>query len=211
MGVVLLTGKPHHRKDMMPGYKLEPGMPTTLPVKDGVRFKGVTGFRAYAIGDDGTIWSCITRGGRRKLGNVWYPMVPNKDHNGYTYVFLFLDGVRYQKYMYRMVLEEFVGPCPPGMQACHDPDRNRANSRLSNLRWGTYSDNAQDAIRHGTRSNRQIRKKLTPESARKIRELIAAGKSSYQVAKEVGVSQATAWGIGSGKLWNKDKATVQQS
>jgi hypothetical protein len=47
-----------------------------------------------------------------------------------------------------LVLETYRGPRPSGLIACHRDDV-RANNRLSNLYWGTYSDNGKDAIRNG--------------------------------------------------------------
>lgn len=47
-----------------------------------------------------------------------------------------------------LVLEAFVGPCPPGMGCLHDNDIQTDN-RLDNLRWGTQSENVQDCIRNG--------------------------------------------------------------
>ena len=49
-----------------------------------------------------------------------------------------------------LVLEAFVGPCPPNHECCHDDDVPDHNV-LSNLRWGTRSDNLHDAIRNGRR------------------------------------------------------------
>lgn len=48
-----------------------------------------------------------------------------------------------------LVLETFVGPCPPGKEGCHwngDPWDNA----LTNLRWDTRSANRYDSVRHGT-------------------------------------------------------------
>lgn len=47
-----------------------------------------------------------------------------------------------------LVLEEFVGPRPPGCIALHWDD-DPTNNRATNLRWGTYSDNSRDAVRNG--------------------------------------------------------------
>lgn len=52
--------------------------------------------------------------------------------------------------MQRLVLEAFVGPCPPGCEARHFPDRNPQNNRLDNLQWGTKKENAADKTVHGT-------------------------------------------------------------
>lgn len=51
--------------------------------------------------------------------------------------------------VHRLVLEAFAGPCPSGMEALHG-DGDPSNNRIQNLRWGTRSENIQDAIRHGT-------------------------------------------------------------
>ena len=46
-----------------------------------------------------------------------------------------------------MVLEAFVGARPEGMLARHLDD-DPYNNRVSNLMWGTYSENAYDAVRN---------------------------------------------------------------
>lgn len=43
----------------------------------------------------------------------------------------------------------FVGPCPDGMEVCHN-DGNPENNRVENLRYGTRSDNMRDKRKHGT-------------------------------------------------------------
>ena len=50
--------------------------------------------------------------------------------------------------VHRLVLEAFVGPCPDGMECCHN-DGDATNNHLSNLRWDTPSNNAYDRVRHG--------------------------------------------------------------
>jgi hypothetical protein len=51
--------------------------------------------------------------------------------------------------VHRLVLETFVGACPPGMEACHWDD-NASNNRLENLRWDTSLANKQDMERNGS-------------------------------------------------------------
>lgn len=46
------------------------------------------------------------------------------------------------------VLEAFVGPRPAGHDGLHGDD-DRANNRVSNLRWGTKSENSYDAVKNG--------------------------------------------------------------
>jgi hypothetical protein len=66
---------------------------------------------------------------------------------GYLYV-----NIRGSKAVHRLVLEAFVGPCPEGME-CRHLDGTRTNNHLSNLRWGTSSENNQDILDHGTNHN----------------------------------------------------------
>lgn len=67
---------------------------------------------------------------------------------GYRTVMLYKDNKGSQRHVHRLVLESFVGPCPPGSVACHWDD-DRLNNTLSNLRWGSRSDNAYDKVRNG--------------------------------------------------------------
>lgn len=69
--------------------------------------------------------------------------------NGYRTVGLHMSGSETRRTVHRMVLESFVGKRPAGMQACHY-DGDRANNKLSNLRWDTIEGNVRDKFRHGT-------------------------------------------------------------
>lgn len=51
-----------------------------------------------------------------------------------------------------LVLEAFVGLRPDGMHGCHN-DGDPTNNALSNLRWGTRSENMLDKRKHGTHHN----------------------------------------------------------
>lgn len=53
------------------------------------------------------------------------------------------------RYVHRLVLEAFVGPCPKGMQ-CRHLNGIPTDNRLENLRWGTPSEDNYDRVRHGT-------------------------------------------------------------
>ena len=54
--------------------------------------------------------------------------------------------------VHRLVLETFVGPCPEGMECRHLND-NPADNRLSNLCWGTRTDNMFDRTRNRIDNN----------------------------------------------------------
>ena len=71
---------------------------------------------------------------------------------GYQRVVLQLDGQTQNVAVHRLVLSTFVGPCPPGMEACHANDV-RDDNRLSNLRWDTKAANCADRTRNGGSPN----------------------------------------------------------
>lgn len=58
------------------------------------------------------------------------------------------------RYVHRLVLEAFVGPCPIGLEARHFPDFDKANNRPENLSWATHQVNLNDIQRVG--SNRGL-------------------------------------------------------
>ena len=98
--------------------------------------KQIPNFPNYAITKDGRVWNCKHK--------RW--LKPIKQKHGYLRVYL---GRRNPKSIHRLVLETFVRECPDGRECCH-LDGNPQNNSLENLRWGTHSDNAQDAIKHKT-------------------------------------------------------------
>lgn len=72
---------------------------------------------------------------------------------GYPRLMLYSGGGRYaNRFVHQLVAAAFIGPRPPGQQVRH-LDGNRSNPRLTNLAYGTQSENALDAVRHGTNVN----------------------------------------------------------
>lgn len=68
--------------------------------------------------------------------------------SGKRVVALCRDGAMRTEFVHRLVLSAFVGPCPAGHEACHRDDDGLNNS-LSNLYWGTRSENMHDRVRNG--------------------------------------------------------------
>ena len=93
----------------------------------------------YFISSTGKVWSR-----RRKLF-----LRPGVDSGGYLLVVLCEKGAHETRNIHRLVLETFRGPCPKGME-CRHLDGNSVNNNLDNLKWGTHSENIQDAVQHGT-------------------------------------------------------------
>lgn len=67
----------------------------------------------------------------------------------HLYVKLYRDGEGAPAGVHRLVMAAFVGPCPDGMEVCHS-NGDPSDNRLSNLRYGTRSDNIRDSVMHGT-------------------------------------------------------------
>lgn len=79
-------------------------------------------------------------------------MATTKGRLGHMWTRLSRDGKTEVALGYVLMLEAFVGPRPIGYQACHN-DGDPSNNHLSNLRWGTPSENAMDAVIHGRHRN----------------------------------------------------------
>lgn len=102
----------------------------------------ITGFEGfYRTQESGEVISL-------RSGRPLKPWYGTKD--GYARVSL-CDGTgrKRKRLVHHLMLESFVGPRPAGMLGLHR-DGNRRNNAISNLYWGTYSDNLNDAVRHGT-------------------------------------------------------------
>lgn len=72
----------------------------------------------------------------------------SKDSDGYLIVHLSKNNKKKLFKVHRLVLETFVGPCPPGME-CRHLDGNPSNNFTGNLRWDTPKSNKNDTKIHG--------------------------------------------------------------
>lgn len=72
----------------------------------------------------------------------------NPLQSGYFQVALSKNGRKRFARVHRLVLESFIGRCPPEKEARH-ADGDRGNNYLGNLRWDTRRANALDTVRHG--------------------------------------------------------------
>jgi hypothetical protein len=108
-------------------------------IADGVEAREISGYSNYAVTRDGRIWSSLG-GGKflRPFGG-----------RPYFQVWLCCEGMKTKRYVHRLVLESWVGPCPPAME-CRHLNGNSHDNRVENLAWGTHSENSKDTIRHGT-------------------------------------------------------------
>lgn len=176
-----------------------------------IQYRDIPGFPGYKVCDDGSVWSCWRKvglgrwhGSRYVIGDVWTQKRPgHSKKQGHETVSLTRNGGLHSKWVHRLVLEAFIGPCPEKMECCHY-DGNPRNNRLDNLRWDTKKNNCADAIRHGrtTRGDRNARAKLTRDDVIEIRQRYANGETQGAIAKSKLVSQATIWRIVRHKCWS---------
>lgn len=128
---------------------------------------------------------------------------PDIDRDGYVTVTLCRHNCTpIKKKVHRLMLEAFVGPCPPGMQ-CRHLNGDRADNCLENLIWGTPKENQADRITHGThaRGSCSTRATITEAKALLIIDRLIAGVTCHKIAEDIGCSSAIVQQIGAGITW----------
>ena len=166
-------------------------------------WKPVPGFVGlYEVSDLGRVRSLPRQTATGVLGGRMLKPLPEK--NGYVRVTFSADGVAHRHLLHRLVLLAFVGECP-AFHECRHGDGVRANCSLTNLCWGTRSDNAKDRIRHGThvnnRGERHGMTQLSNEDAISIFAKRRGGASLREIADDFSVSISTVCQISRGKSW----------
>lgn len=181
-----------------------------LPEKDEVQYRDIPGCDGYRIGSDGTVWSCIAqrglgppKGTESYFSDRWRLMKTSRHgKTGYVLVTLRPATARITFSVHRLVLLAFVGPCPEGLEACHE-DGNCENNYLTNLRWGTHQSNMDDRKRHGNlaRGEKSGQAKLTEGEVLEVRRLFQAGWPKKRIARRLGVSPRCVYDVLSGRNW----------
>lgn len=127
----------------------------------------VTGYEgSYEVSDQGRVRSLprtVQRLGHENstlsVRGKYLRRTPRPD--GYLQVALARGATSHKSWLvHRLVLVTFVGPCPHGMESCHN-NGTRSDNRLINLRWDTMSGNMFDKKRHGT--DHQLNKTHCPK------------------------------------------------
>jgi hypothetical protein len=184
------------RKGRTPPGSLPPARPA-IPGSPGVidwswsreYRKPVPDFPGYSINTEGVLWTHLL--GKK---NPFLPprvKTPSRGKNGYLITNLVdANGRSRPCKIHVLVMLTFLGPRPPGMMVCHN-DGNPANNSIRNLRWGTWQDNFNDAVAHGTASigSRSGRAKLTEVDIMMIRRLGRGGVRQKDISRHYGVSK----------------------
>lgn len=160
------------------------------------RWLDVVGYEGlYRVSDLGRV-----SGPRRRV----LAAPPNR--RGYPQVGLYKAGQRRRTvFVHQLVAAAFIGPRPEGQECLHR-DGDSGNPVLSNLRYGTHSDNLLDAVAHGRLpvGLDHFRAKLTDDQAAEIRANyrrycpVWGGRAC---AERYGVSTGTISAVVGGVTW----------
>lgn len=126
---------------------------------------------------------------------------PNGPKRAYFAISVRHNGRTLTVAVHALVMEAFHGPCPTGLEVCHE-DGNSFNNAISNLRYGTRSSNMADKIRHGTHTigEKNSQSKLTNSEAEKLRTLRASGVKLSVLSKMFKITEGTVSRIANGVL-----------
>lgn len=155
-----------------------------------VKLQTIPGFPTYAITTDG-------RAKNVKTGKWLRPFLISGRKTYGLYVKGDGRRARYRSAA-RLVLETFVGPCPPGMECCHKND-DRQDDWLENLYWGTHRENILDAVKNDKRGSA-----LNVMQVRVIHHLLNSGELTYAAISRIfglSVYNGLVSNIARGKTW----------
>lgn len=164
----------------------------SLPI--GPEYREIPDCPGFMAGSDGSLWSNWTRGRWPRRTDSWFPAPVRREKKAGSPLSVLLrttSGFRVTDFVHRVILTTFVGPCPDGMIACHDPDYNRTNNALNNLRWATPTANSADCKRHGRHPSggNHTNSKLRDEDIPTIFDLRRAGITHGDIAERFGVAR----------------------
>lgn len=168
-------------------------------------FRELEDYPGYFVGSDGSIWTYWLLNNRGwtvyiKMDN-WRRLKEEVREDGYVCVV-----IRRRRYVHRLVVETFIGPCPKGME-CRHLDGIKSNNDVSNLCWGTPLENAQDSkiqgkavggARLGEINGSSV---LTTDNVLSIRRLRTEGRKLKELSQLFGISTTHVKRIVYRKCW----------
>ena len=173
-------------------------------------WKAIPGFEGYydvsTYGRVRSYWrqsSCGKgKGVKHVLESNPQRVLRNRFQNGYPNVCLVKNGNAKQCRVNRLVLITFIGPCPQGMEGCHN-DGIPFNCFLTNLRWDTRSSNNLDRIKHGGGAVGENNPNaiLAPDQIIQIRKLNSQGITCKELEKLFPVSYFYLYKIVNRMVW----------
>lgn len=122
---------------------------------------------------------------------------------GYLKVDLWKSNERKMFHVARLVLLVWIGKCPDGHEVAHN-DGDRSNNHLTNIRYATRLENAQDKRKHNTMclGSNHGKSKLTEEQVCEIKRQLFKGVTQQAVANQFNVSRGCVGSISTGRTWS---------
>lgn len=133
-----------------------------------LKWEWIPGFPSYMISNTGLVKRSYVNAVKGFRTRELKPDIDKRGRRRYT---LCRNGKARKFMASRLVLITFTGPCPSGLEACHE-NGVYGDDRLENLRWDTHSSNLLDRRRHGTSVQGEMinTSKLTTEEVKAIRK-----------------------------------------
>ena len=112
--------------------------------QEGEIIREITNYNShgrYFISNYGNVFSlCL---------NYWHQKKPEKDKDGYYYVFIWYKGQRKRRYIHQLVAEYFVyNPAPNEKTIVHHIDYDIHNNHASNLMYVSPKEHSQIHSKH---------------------------------------------------------------
>lgn len=139
----------------------------------------VPDYPQYEVSDHGRVRRAVASF-KAPVGKI---LKPYYHVSGYPYVGLRTCENPRNIAVHILVMLAFVGECPKGMEIRH-LDGNPKNCTLSNLKYGTPKENAQDKFNHGTIKTA----KITEQEVIAIRQKRQEGYTLAELVKEFSLS-----------------------
>jgi len=171
-------------------------------------WKDIYGYEGlYQVSDFGKVKSldrirCSGKSYKEKILKPWKSKYNDIDKYRLG-ISLFKNGIRENFYIHQLVLNSFIGPCPKGMEICHN-DGDGENNNLNNLRYDTRKNNHKDKIGHGTHlyGSKVPTSKLNELQVRIIKHLLKEGKLTHKEIGEIfGVTRECISRISRNETW----------
>lgn len=167
----------------------------------GARCKLIAGSRWYAACSDGSVWT--RRRSSRNKAAQWMRLSESVGSHGYRCV----KVCERTMCVHIVVLTAFRGP-PKHKQEARHYDGDKLNNALSNLLWGTSSENKLDNVRlgrHGFKchlGDTHPAAKLRSPDVVAMRALHKQGRSINSLAAQFGVTSTAASCAIKGRTWS---------
>lgn len=167
-------------------------------------WKEVEGFPEYAVSNTGFVKRIkkFENGKQQNKVGCILAFRPGGYKKKYLRVSFNKNDKGFDRYVHRLVLEHFYGPCPDGYQASH-LDGNPHNNNISNLKWESPKQNSQRKILHGTsgKCEKNSMAIITQKQVIQIIDLYLSGKKIDEISSIINASSACITAIVQRRNW----------